>query len=60
LFAGVDLTGDEVNQNGKATADFYGSDIPYAKILSGSVPTPPAARHFVATVSEMFKAGRAQ
>ena len=58
LFAGIDLTGDEVHQNSKDTAEFYGKDIPYRTILSGGEPTPLAARHFVATVSEMFHRGK--
>jgi lipid-binding SYLF domain-containing protein len=58
LFAGVDLTGDVVNQNTGDTDSFYGKDIPYKTILSGSVPTPPAAAHFVATVNEMFRRGK--
>jgi lipid-binding SYLF domain-containing protein len=60
LFAGVDLNGDEVHQNSKDTADFYGADDSFQKILSGAVPTPPAAEHFVRTVNEMFRMGRAQ
>lgn len=60
LFAGIDLTGDEVHQNTKDTKEFYGSDMTYQKILSGSVPTPSAADHFVATVNELFKRGKAQ
>ena len=60
LFAGIDLTGDVVNQNGDDTKTYYGADVPYQKILSGAVPTPPGARHFVATVGEMFRRGRAQ
>jgi lipid-binding SYLF domain-containing protein len=60
LFAGVDLTGDEVHQNTADTTSFYGKDIPYKVILSGQVPTPVAARHFVATVNEMFRRGRAR
>jgi lipid-binding SYLF domain-containing protein len=60
LFAGVDLTGDEVHQNTADTNAFYGKDIPYKTILSGAVPTPAAARHFVATVNEMFRRGRAR
>jgi lipid-binding SYLF domain-containing protein len=60
LFAGVDLTGDEVHQNSDDTKAFYGKDIPYQKILGGAVPTPPAAHHFEATVSEMFHRGRAE
>ena len=60
LFAGVDLTGDEVHQNAKDTTSFYGSDVTFEKVLSGSVPTPPAAVHFVKTVNELFKEGRAR
>jgi SH3 domain-containing YSC84-like protein 1 len=59
LFAGVDLTGDEVHQNKDDTRAYYGKDIPYQVILSGQVPTPVSARHFEATVSEMFRRGRA-
>jgi lipid-binding SYLF domain-containing protein len=59
LFAGVDLTGDEVHQNSDDTKAFYGKDISYKTILGGAVPTPPAAHHFEATVNEMFRRGRA-
>jgi SH3 domain-containing YSC84-like protein 1 len=60
LFAGVDLTGDEVHQNTADTVAYYGKDIPYRVILSGQVPTPPSAKHFEATVNEMFRRGRAE
>ena len=60
LFAGIDLNGDEVNQNTKDTEAFYGKDISYEKVLTGNVPTPPEAAHFISTVNEMFKAGRAR
>ena len=60
LFAGVDLTGDVVNQNGKDTEAYYGKDIPYQKVLSGSVATPAGAQHFVRTVKEMFNRGKAR
>jgi SH3 domain-containing YSC84-like protein 1 len=60
LFAGIDLTGDVVNQNGGDTTKFYGREIPYKAVLSGSVATPPAAAHFVRTVNEMFRRGRAR
>ena len=59
LFAGVDLTGDVVNQNTGDTQSYYGSDIPYTKILSGDVPTPASAQHFVATVAQLFRRGKA-
>ena len=60
IFAGVDLNGDEVHQNSKDTTAFYGHDISFQSVLSGSVPTPPAADHFVRTVNEMFNEGRAR
>jgi lipid-binding SYLF domain-containing protein len=56
LFAGVDLSGDVVNQNHEDTATFYGKEIPFQQILGGSVPTPAAAIHFQRTVSELFHA----
>jgi SH3 domain-containing YSC84-like protein 1 len=59
LFAGLDLTGDYINQNKDDTEAFYGKDIHYAEILSGKVPTPPAARRFVATVAQMFRTSKA-
>jgi SH3 domain-containing YSC84-like protein 1 len=60
LFGGIDLTGDVVNQNQEDTRTYYGHDIPYQKVLSGSVATPAGAEHFVRTVSELFQRGRAQ
>ncbi len=58
LFAGVDLNGDVVNQNNADTTTYYGKEIPYKTILSGAVPIPAtSARHFVATVNEMFRMG---
>jgi lipid-binding SYLF domain-containing protein len=60
LFAGVDLTGDVVHQNTKDTTVLYGKELPYQTILAGGVPTPASARHFVATVNEMFRMGQAR
>ena len=60
LFAGIDLQGDEVNQNVKDTAELYGHDVSFEKILSGAIPTPPVATHFVRTVNELFRMGRAR
>jgi len=59
LFAGVDLTGDVVHQNTADTEAYYGKDLPYKTILSGAIPTPPSAHHFVATVNQLFRRGRA-
>jgi lipid-binding SYLF domain-containing protein len=58
IFAGIDLTGDVVNQNQEDTRDFYGHDISYETILTGGVPTPPSAEHFVRTVNQLFHADR--
>jgi lipid-binding SYLF domain-containing protein len=54
LFAGVDLAGDEVNQNTKDTRDLYGKDIPYQTILNGGTPTPPVAKRFIREVTRVF------
>jgi lipid-binding SYLF domain-containing protein len=59
LFAGVDLTGDVVNQNQDDTRTYYGGDVPYQKILSGSVPTPASAKRFIFAVNQMFRRGKA-
>src|ERR1017187_2614642 len=57
LFAGVDLNGDVVHQNHKDTETVYGHAVPFERILSGGVPTPPAAAHFIATVNQLFRRG---
>jgi len=54
LFAGVDLNGDEVNQNKKDTREFYGREVPFEAIFSGSVPTPAGAHGFIAEVTRVF------
>lgn len=59
LFAGIDLNGDVVHQNHADTETVYGHPIPFERILSGGVPTPPAAAHFVATVNQLFRRGAA-
>ena len=59
LFAGVDLNGDVVHQNRADTETVYGHAVPFERILSGGVPTPPAAAHFIATVNQLFRRGEA-
>ena len=59
LFAGIDLTGDVVHQNTDDTKDYYGSDIPFAKILNGGVTPRPSSAHFLATVRQLFHASGA-
>lgn len=60
LFAGIDLQGDEVNQNQKDTAAVYGKAVPYQSILGGGVPTPVFAAHFIKSVNELFRKGQAR
>jgi lipid-binding SYLF domain-containing protein len=60
IFAGIDLTGDVVNQNREDTTTYYGGkDLSYETILTGGTPTPPAALPFVLTVSQLFRVSRA-
>jgi len=54
VFAGVDLTGDVVNQNQDDTRTYYGKDLPYETILTGGVAVPASSQHFVRTVSQLF------
>ena len=54
IFAGVDLSGDEVNNNGKDTIAFYGKDLSHEEILNGAVPTPAAAKPFIREVTRVF------
>jgi lipid-binding SYLF domain-containing protein len=56
IFAGVDLTGDVVNQNIDDTQSYYGKDISYEKLLSGGVTPHPSSMHFIRTCSELFHA----
>jgi len=60
VFAGVDLTGDVVNQNGDDTREYYGKDVTYESILSGAVPVRASSRHFVSTVSQLFRTGKSE
>ena len=54
LFAGVDLSGDEVNKNDKDTRAYYGKHLSYKAILNGAVATPPGARGFISEVRRVF------
>jgi SH3 domain-containing YSC84-like protein 1 len=58
LFAGIDLNGDVVHQNSSDTNAYYGKNIPYKVILSGGVPVPASAQHFVRTADELFRRGK--
>jgi lipid-binding SYLF domain-containing protein len=56
IFAGIDLTGDVVNQNQDDTREYYGKDVSYESILNGGVKANPGSAHFLATVSQLFHA----
>jgi SH3 domain-containing YSC84-like protein 1 len=42
IFAGIDLTGDVVNQNQGDTDLYYGKHLKYEQILNGRIPPPPS------------------
>ena len=54
LFAGIDLSGDEVNKNAKDTRAYYGSNFSHQAILNGAVATPAGARNFIREVRRVF------
>lgn len=54
LFAGIDLDGTVLSQNQEDTRTEYGSNVPFAEVLRGQVPTHPNARGFVHTVAKYF------
>jgi lipid-binding SYLF domain-containing protein len=56
IFAGVDLTGDVVNQNQNDSDAYYGKHYTHEQILNGHVPVPASSAHFVATVNQLFHA----
>jgi lipid-binding SYLF domain-containing protein len=58
LFAGIDLDGTVLSQNGDDTRAFYGADQPFKGVLGGDVPTPLDAQPFVGTVAKYFVASR--
>jgi len=54
LFAGVDLDGTVLSQNGDDTRTEYGSDVPFAGVLHGQVPAPANSLRYVHTVAKFF------
>ncbi|HEY5212074.1 MAG TPA: lipid-binding SYLF domain-containing protein [Acidobacteriaceae bacterium] len=54
LFAGIDLDGTVLSQNQDDTRTEYGSNVPFAEVLRGQVPTHENARSFVHTVAKYF------
>jgi lipid-binding SYLF domain-containing protein len=47
IFGGLDLTGAAVTNDKDALKELYGREINNKEVVSGTVPTPPAARPFV-------------
>ncbi len=60
LFAGLDLSGDVLDENGDDMNAFYGPGVNYTSVLRGDVGTPPDAQHFVRTVAKYFVAAKSQ
>ena len=58
LFAGIDLDGTVLSQNGDDTRAFYGADVPFQALLHGDHATPPSASGFVGTVARYFVVSR--
>jgi SH3 domain-containing YSC84-like protein 1 len=54
LFAGLDLSGTDLSQNGDDTRTEYGADVPFEAVLHGHQPTPENAKHFVHSVARYF------
>jgi lipid-binding SYLF domain-containing protein len=58
LFAGLDLDGTVLSQDGDDTRAEYGADIPFETVLKGNTPVPENAKPFVRTVRNYFVGAR--
>ncbi len=58
LFAGLDLTGEYLGANDDDMHAEYGPGVRYQTVLTGGVPTPADASHFVHTVAKYFVISR--
>jgi lipid-binding SYLF domain-containing protein len=54
IFAGVDLSGDVVNQKQDDTNAYYGKDTTFESVLHGQVRAPASASAFEQTVAQVF------
>jgi SH3 domain-containing YSC84-like protein 1 len=52
IFAGIDLSGSEIEKDGDSTKAMYGEDYPSSRVLTGKVPPPQAAEVFLAAVHD--------
>jgi lipid-binding SYLF domain-containing protein len=58
-FVGASLNGAELQQDSKATREWYGKDVPFRDILEGSVQTPSGdAQSFVSAVQSAKESAR--
>jgi lipid-binding SYLF domain-containing protein len=55
IFAGINLSGDVLNQNTEDTESYYGHDVSYERILHGDVRVHASAEPFVKAVAQMFR-----
>jgi SH3 domain-containing YSC84-like protein 1 len=60
LFAGIDLDGTSVSQNGEDTEIYYGSRQDFEDVLRGNVAVPAGAVSFVRDVAQHFIQAKAQ
>ena len=56
VFAGLTLNGARIAPDEDSTRAFYGHEVSTKKILDGGVPAPPAAKTFIASVSNAKRA----
>lgn len=54
VFAGLDLSGAVIKPDRDSTVAFYGKDVPFRNILTGSERVSADARPFVASVQQAF------
>lgn len=52
LFAGINLSGSEIERDGDSTKAMYHEDYASSKVLTGKVPVPEAAHVFLTAVHE--------
>ncbi|MFZ3334037.1 MAG: lipid-binding SYLF domain-containing protein [Candidatus Acidiferrales bacterium] len=52
IFAGIDLSGSEIERDGDSTKAMYGEDYPSSRVLTSKVPPPQAAEVFLAAVHD--------
>ena len=58
VFAGLELKGTTLNQDGNANKSLYGKEISAAAILAGKVATPPAANPVIQALQKYSPKGK--